>query len=96
MDNGTGIPRGSPARPSVRCWAKTPPLSMRINPLKRPVLPPFDAGCPPATRTQAVRDGRPRCRAVLAFGGSGLFEGKTVAELEQNGLVKNYYLGSTS
>jgi len=33
MDNGTGIPRGSPSRVIVRCLAKTPPLSMKIYPL---------------------------------------------------------------
>ena len=35
-------------------------------------------------------------RGYIIVHGEIVFEGKTVAELEQNELVKNYYLGSTA
>jgi len=51
----------SPPRVAVKraVSGEDSPLSMRINPLNRAELPPFDAPCPPATGAQAVRDARP-------------------------------------
>jgi len=59
---------------SYPLFGEDSPLSMRINPLNRDELPPFDARCPPAARAQAERDARPRRRAVLALGGLGRLE----------------------
>jgi len=100
---GTGIsnhlfPDGQryrhPERKSIAAkrarFGEDSPLSMRINPLNRAELP------PPATRAQAVRDARPRCRAVLAFGGSGRLKPRAGEYLRARAAHQPLRLGSVS
>jgi len=70
MDDGTPTPNRSPARSSVRCLAKTPRSRSGFTPGIDPSCRLSTPAAPlPVTRAQAVRDGRPSCRAVLALGG---------------------------
>jgi len=70
MDDGIAVPRGGQSRGLCRSFLArnddSHPESTRIASLRRTLSP--------GAQAQAVRDRQPRCRFVLAFGGSGRLE----------------------